>query len=453
MRILMVSPYPPLRDGIATYAVQAVAALRAAGHDVEVLSPGPSAAHHHLDLLGPRGALALAKRVRSYDRVIIQFHPDLFYRQPATAKELVGVSAALTAAFRAAPDLEVQVHEVDYRLGRGHGPVAVAMRGMWRSVPRILLHTDAERAAFLDAFRVPGERVHLSPHGEHFTRRTSLDRVEARRRFGIPPEEFMFLSIGFIQPHKGFDRALRAFGDLGALGCRLDIVGSVRVEDPAYVEHLDELRRLAGATPGATLHTGYVSDEEFDRWLVATDVVVLPYRHIWSSGVVERAALYGRPVVASRVGGLEAQARPGTVLVDDDEGLRRAMREIAGRLGPDESGHGPGWVFDGDAAAEDVLAEVRARATARRGGNQPVSVTAARTAPKTAGASAPLRRLSPLAPAAPSSARAGAGLVKRTVRRLTGWEIDPIVEHVNRLQRVMVDAIEERSAEDGKSSP
>ena len=71
----MVSPYAPNRDGIAAYAVQSVAALRADGHDVEVLSPGPSAAHHHLDLTTPRGALALARRVRAYDKLVVQFHP------------------------------------------------------------------------------------------------------------------------------------------------------------------------------------------------------------------------------------------------------------------------------------------------------------------------------------------------------------------------------------------
>ena len=53
VRILMVSPYPPIRDGIASYTVQEVAALLDAGHEVEVLSPWPSAAHHHLALPRP----------------------------------------------------------------------------------------------------------------------------------------------------------------------------------------------------------------------------------------------------------------------------------------------------------------------------------------------------------------------------------------------------------------
>ena len=50
--VLVVAPYPPLRDGIGAYAVQQVRKLRADGHAVEACSPAPSAAHHHLALTG-----------------------------------------------------------------------------------------------------------------------------------------------------------------------------------------------------------------------------------------------------------------------------------------------------------------------------------------------------------------------------------------------------------------
>jgi hypothetical protein len=42
--------------------------------------------------------------------------------------------------------------------------------------------------------------------------------------------------------------------------------------------------------------------------------------------------------------------------------------------------------------------------------------------------------------------------VKRVARRLTGWQIDPIVEHVNRLQQAAVEATE-RAAESEPPSP
>ena len=130
-RILMVAPYPPHRDGIAAYAVQEARRLLREGHHLEVLSPGPSAAHHHLDLKGPRGALALAKRVRSYDRLLVQFHPDLFYEVPSSAGGHAATSAALGLAFRLARSTEVRVHEIDYALGRGPAPEGPAAAAVW----------------------------------------------------------------------------------------------------------------------------------------------------------------------------------------------------------------------------------------------------------------------------------------------------------------------------------
>ena len=445
-RILMVAPYPPLRDGIAAYAVQEARRLLAEGHDVEVLSPGPSAAHHHLDLRGPRGALALAKRVRGYDRLLVQFHPDLFYEIPSSAGASAATSAALGLAFRWARTTEVRVHEVDYTIGRAPAPVGPAAVAMWRGADRIVVHTDAERQAFLDAFRVDPEKVDVAVHGGSFVRRTRLDRAGARARLGLPLDAFVFLAIGFIQPHKGFDRAIAAFGALGAAGlrppsARLEVVGSVRVEEPAYVSHLERLEAMARATPGVTVHPAYVSDELFDVWLVAAYVVVLPYRRIWSSGVLERAALYGRPVIATRVGGLADQAPPGTVLVDDDDALVAALRDaLAPAAGADDGRSDRPWPTT-PLDRERIQAEVRARAASHRGAfvrgdGGPVT---ARSVASAVAASAPLRRLAPLVPPPPVSARPGASALKRVVRRLTAWQLDPITAHVNALQRALVE--------------
>ena len=97
-RILVVSQYPPVRDGIGAYAVQQVRALRRQGHHVEVVSPWPSAAHHHLPLEGPRGAKALKKLMAGFGRVIVHFHPDLFYANPSTPTSRISTGTALRRA-------------------------------------------------------------------------------------------------------------------------------------------------------------------------------------------------------------------------------------------------------------------------------------------------------------------------------------------------------------------
>jgi len=441
MRILMVSPYPPIRDGIAAYAVQSVAALRREGHEVEVLSPGPSAAHHHLDLHGPRGPLVLARRVRGYDKVIIQFHPDIFYPVPATPTRHAAVSLALLAAVRAARRTEVVVHEIDYSLGRRRGPDGVAARRLWRRVQSIQLHTEVERRNMIEAFGVRPERATVTAHGAYFVRRTTMTRDEARRSLGIPADELAFLAIGFIQPHKQFDLAVRAFDGLGGRGCSLHVVGSVRVDEPQHLAYLAELQALIEATPGAQLHNQYVSDEQFDRWLVASDVVVLPYRNIWSSGVLERALLYDRRVIATAVGGLshQAAARPGVTLVDD-AGLAAAMWRARGQagLGPDPVE--AAWPTGDERLRERVQEQVVARATRRRG--LPVRTQNGRAAAAAGRSSLPLRRLPPLGPPPATSARPGVSLLKRLVRRATGWQVDPLVAQVNALREVTIQALE-----------
>jgi glycosyltransferase involved in cell wall biosynthesis len=445
-RILVVTPYAPWRDGIGAYALQQVRRLRREGHHVEVLSPEPSAAHHHADLRGRRGAARLRAIAKGFDRVIVHFHPNFFYRLPPTFGARIDTGLGLAAAFRSLGNVELRLHEIDIEWARDSRS-AWATRLMLTSAATITVHSEGERAQMVDDFGVPADRVELIEHGRDFVAATTADRGRARATLGLPADEHVFLCIGFVQSHKGFDRAARAFTGLAAAGARLDIVGSIRVTEERERTHVAELEAIAAREPGVHLHLGYVSDEMFDRWIVAADTVVLPYRHIWSSSVVERAALLGRPVIATRVGGLahQVEAIEGAVLVDDNAGLARAMAEAVGRSS--ERATPVAWP-EGDRAR--IQTEIEARATAARGG-----VGSGRTWASAGGErpslSAPVRRLGTITAPAPVSERPGVSLVKRLIRRVIYWEIEPITEQVNRLQKATADALDQaetRSTED-----
>lgn len=420
MRILMVSIYPPVRDGIAQYAIQEVRALRAAGHHVEVCSPEPSAAHFHLDLSAKRGPYALAKLVGRYDKVIIQWHPAIFYNVPVTPAERRRVALGLLIAFRRAKSVDVRVHEFDVVGAHGAGLASTLTRWMWRSTDRITVHTSTEQHDFSAAYEIAESKIEVIDHGVNFTRRCSATRAEAREELGLPHDSYIFLSIGFLQAHKGFDRAVCAYRGLDPRRATLEIVGSLRVDDPEYVWYVDGLRDLVTATPGATLHEQYVTDNAFDLWLVACDSVVLPYRMIWSSGVGARAELYGRQLIATRVGGLEQQVPEGTVLVDDDEELAIAMRVACGQ----SEAPNVEWANLAEANQSTIQAEIIRRAASSGSANR---IGVARLP-------AEMRRHVPLLELpATASTRATATLLKRIVRKLTGWELNPIVDRVNEL--------------------
>ncbi len=469
----MVTPYPPVRDGIGAYAVQQVRALRRQGHDVEVCSPWPSAAHHHLPLEGPRGAKALGKLMAGFDKVIVHFHPDVFYVNPSTPTSRISTGTALASAFKKGPPVEIRLHEVDRRWASAAEQVeassrsgfvadrifeqaARASRAVFQAADEITVHVPEHERMMVDQFRVPADRVRLVDHGEDFTRRVADDQAAARASLGLAAEGHVFVCIGFIQPHKGFDRAATAFRGLADRGASLHIVGSVRVDDPSAVDHQRELEALEAQIPGVHLHLGFVSDEAFDRWIVAADTVVLPYRHIWSSSVAERARLYGRPVIATRVGGLADQIgeQPGNVVVDDNAGLAAAMSAAVGGAATTTAPAASSWEFDGPVDRTTVMAEITRRAAAQRGVRlKPAAASGAAGPTRSTSASGvpqhvatPLRRLGLVPPPAPVSARPGVSTVKKLIRRVIAWEVDPLRQQLVDLQQASVKAAETADA-------
>lgn len=432
MRQLMVSPYAPYRDGIANYAVQEVADLRRQGHDVEVLSPLPSAAHHHLPLPSSRSMLELARRAGAYDRIVIQYHPDLFFSPWWGPSRRRAVWAAF-GMIAERTELEFRLHEIDYR----SSPVKDAVRRFaLHHAAAVVVHTDVERQKCLDAFGLAPDAVSVIDHGRSFAARTTLSRAEARDELGLPPDETVFVSIGFIQPHKGFDRAVRAFSRVGA-PARMYVVGDTRIDDDEWVRYCDELEDLIATTPGAEMRRGYVSDEQFDLWITAADRVVLPYRHIWSSSVVERAALLGTPAIVTAVGGLAQQVGEGGVVVDDDDALARAMAEVVG------SSVRPPVVqaaaADGQPSRDELQAAIDA---ARRAAPVPAQDRGAvRRRPLAS------RRLGPTPRPAPTSAKPLNSALKKVSHRLAQWMVEPVATHVDAAVQALstdVESLDER---------
>ena len=59
------------------------------------------------------------------------------------------------------------------------------------------------------------------------------------------------------------------------------------------------------------LRAGYIPDEETEVYFKAADVLVLPYRHIYQSGVLFLGYSFGLPVLAADVGALKDEIVEG----------------------------------------------------------------------------------------------------------------------------------------------
>lgn len=326
----MVASAPGARCGIARYASQHAERLRGEGHTVHWASvDGGTEGVEHAFRAREWGdftrLLALCLR---YERVVVHaqhdfFHPPGLHPDAQAAKNL-----AWTALYRAHRGVEVVAHELDVGLlvkGGVGRKIRTTERLKWRAAPHIVLHTERERAGLLAELPEVAARVELREHHRDMRRAREVTREGAREELGVPPDARALLCIGFLQESKGFDRAVRALREVADPRARLYVVGSVREPSPGTLAHVEGLRALAAADARVRLVEGFVDDAAFDTWLAAADAVVLPYRAAFSSGVAARARLWGRRLVASRVGGLEDQLSDGDLLFETDAELAKAL--------------------------------------------------------------------------------------------------------------------------------
>ena len=151
--MLFLSPYPPgMRGGIAAYAGQAVARLRGDGHEIAVASPQPSDAESTLDITQPGAGLRLARLARRFERLIVQFQPEML-GDPGTPRSVRAKAfMRLALGLWAAPSAELCVHEVVY----GDRPIDRLFREVVRPVFNLAdvltVHTERERQDLSQAF-------------------------------------------------------------------------------------------------------------------------------------------------------------------------------------------------------------------------------------------------------------------------------------------------------------
>jgi D-inositol-3-phosphate glycosyltransferase len=183
-------------------------------------------------------------------------------------------------------------------------------RRLYRLADAVIVHADASRRLLVDQLDIPRDRVHVVPiGGPGAYAGHPLPRGEARRRLGLQPDARYLLFFGLIKKHKGLDVLLDALalarGEVPDL--RLLVAGEPMSSWRPYARQIAHLE----LDRAVDLHLGFVPNDKTPLYFSAADLVVLPYRQIFQSGVVVAAYAFGRPVVATRVGGLPELVREG----------------------------------------------------------------------------------------------------------------------------------------------
>ena len=122
---------------------------------------------------------------------------------------------------------------------------------------------------------------------------------------GVSGSDKTILFFGHIAPYKGLEYLIAAVAE--AAGRRRDyrLVIAGRPENgEKYWRGLQEAIASDGMRERVIENSEYIPDDKVEVYFKGADVLVLPYTHIYQSGVLFLGYCFGLPVIAADVGSL-----------------------------------------------------------------------------------------------------------------------------------------------------
>ena len=145
------------------------------------------------------------------------------------------------------------------------------------------------------------KKIKIIHHGEYSFYIKNITKEDARKILEIDNGKKVLLFFGYIRRYKGLDILLESvkilkekYPEIFLIIAGEDIEGFSR-----YQKVINEL----GIEECVMKRIEYIPIDECSIYFSASDVVVLPYRNIYQSGIVFLSYAHSRPVITTNVGG------------------------------------------------------------------------------------------------------------------------------------------------------
>ena len=244
-------------------------------------------------------------------RAAADFVPDLLHAHDSHALQLAYWMRRLSGRGAGDPAL-VATRRVDFHLRRG---------SVWRRVDHVIAISEAVRAVLVaDGIAARDITVVASGIDPDEVRRAARPPLNLRARLGLPPHTPLAANVAALVGHKDQQTLIRAAH--AARAARDDLHWVIAGEGELRGALEGALARLG---IGDRVHLlGYVP--QADALIAEADVLVMSSKEEGLGSVVLHALALGKPVVATRAGGLpEMVPEPWLVPVGDAEALARKV--------------------------------------------------------------------------------------------------------------------------------
>ena len=155
---------------------------------------------------------------------------------------------------------------------------------------KIIVHTQNDKDALLKIKRGYEEKVVVIPHGTYSFFKSYGDKV--------PTEINCILFFGNIREYKGLEYLIEAVPRISQEVPDLKVIIAGEGDLSRYPDLINDESRFE-------IHNDFIPDEQVPELFRRAELVALPYSQMsGQSGIINIAYAFGKPVVASDVGGI-----------------------------------------------------------------------------------------------------------------------------------------------------
>jgi D-inositol-3-phosphate glycosyltransferase len=223
------------------------------------------------------------------------------------------------------------VHDVESFLG-GRTSRTSLVGPVYRLAHRFIVHNRTSRVELVAALQIPEQSIVVIPHGNYLDALGNIPaKEEARQMLGLAASSKVLLFFGQIKAVKGLDILLEALPAICNALPEAILVIAGRPWKNDFGQYEEMIKRL-GIAERCLLHIRYIPDEEVAAFYASADVVVLPYRRIYQSGVLLLTMSYRRTVLVSDLPGMIDVVEDGANGYTFATGSHTALADAAIRI-------------------------------------------------------------------------------------------------------------------------
>ena len=210
-----------------------------------------------------------------------------------------------------------KVHDIDSNLllnskGNFNLKLGCSKKYFYKKIDKFIVHNKFVKN-ILVSNGVNQNKISVIPHGiNNYVNFQNCSKLESRIFFNLPNDAKVILFFGNISPYKDLESLLELFyNNKISSNTYLIIAGKFRRGLNKYKRKILDLIHKSDNSDRILFHNHFIDSNDIEKYFVASDILCLPYKFIFQSGVLFLSYSMGLPVLARNVGGIAEDIEEG----------------------------------------------------------------------------------------------------------------------------------------------